>query len=441
MHLAQVAAAMQVVLTDHAERIAREVGCCQRASPLAGAGLVQTLVLGFLAHPEATLEDLAQVAGLGGRPVSPQALDQRFGPATARCLEQLLAEAARQAVAANPVAVAALQKFTAVFVQDSTTVTLPDALQEHWRGCDTGTGRGGCAAVKFQIRFDLLRGSLTGLVVEQGRDNDHATRLQTQDLEPATLHLRDLGYFDLDVLAAIAQAGAFFLTRWQDGTALFLDDGHRLDLAAFLAEQTGTEVDLAVTLGVRHRLIGRLVAVRVPAAVAQRRRRKLRAKARKKGYQPSRDKLALCDWNIYLTNVPVERLSVSEVLALGRARWQVELLFKQWKSDGRLAQSRSRKPWRVVCEVFAKMLALVVQHWVLLVCCWGRAERSLRKAAKAVRRQAGMLAATLVNRTMLTGVLATIARSIARCARIERRVKHPSAFQVLQDPNGCGHQY
>jgi DDE family transposase len=297
MDLAPLATRMQALLHDTAEPLAWQAGCCQRTSPLAGAALLQTVVLTCLAHPEPRLEDYAQVAAALGHPVTPQALDQRFTPELAGALEGLLAEAVRAAVARNPAAVAVLSKFTAVEVHDSSTITLPDSLEAHWRGCGTSTGQGGRAALKVQTRVDLVSGRLSAVRPEAGRDNDHATPLQTEGLARGTLHLRDLGYFDLDVLQALADADAFFLSRLQDGTAVFDADGRRLDLGDWLGRQKGNVVDVPVTLGVGHRLPCRLVAVRVPPAVAAQRRCQARATGRKKGYTPSRQKLALCDWN------------------------------------------------------------------------------------------------------------------------------------------------
>src|SRR5436853_5118090 len=155
MDHARAAAQLQAFLNDHAERAAWESGACRRTSPLAGAALIQTLVLGWLDNPDAALEDLAQTGALLGHPVTPQALDQRFTPELARCLESLLGQATRHLAAAGPAAAAVLRKFTAVLVQDSTTVALPDALAGYWRGRGTSTGRGGRAAVTFQVRLCL----------------------------------------------------------------------------------------------------------------------------------------------------------------------------------------------------------------------------------------------------------------------------------------------
>ena len=69
-----VARTMRTLLTTTAETAARQTGCVQRRSKLTGAGLVQTLVLGWLGTPAATLQQLAQMAARLGIAVTPQAL-------------------------------------------------------------------------------------------------------------------------------------------------------------------------------------------------------------------------------------------------------------------------------------------------------------------------------------------------------------------------------
>jgi hypothetical protein len=83
--------------------------------------------------------------------------------------------------------------------------------------------------------------------------------------------------------------------------------------------------------------------------------------------------------------VPAERLTLQEALVLAHARWQIELLFKLWKSQGGIDESRSTHPWRILCELCTKLLAMVIQHWVLLTSCWRSPDRSLVKAAQTVR--------------------------------------------------------
>ena len=56
-----VARTIRTLLTVTAETLAWQTGCVQRRSKLTGAGLVQTLVLGWLAEPAATLQQVDPV--------------------------------------------------------------------------------------------------------------------------------------------------------------------------------------------------------------------------------------------------------------------------------------------------------------------------------------------------------------------------------------------
>jgi hypothetical protein len=431
--LAQVAAALQVVLTEVADAAAREVGFVRRVRKWTGATFVQTLVLGWLGSPAATLSDLTQVAAKLGVGVSAQGLTQRFGQEAAALLERVLGAAIEQMVAAEAVAVPLLQRFAGVFVLDSSTVALPNGLAGVWAGCGGRVAQGTAAALKLTVRLDLCRGGLTGPVVTAGRTQDRGSILQHAPLPPGALRLADLGFWSLAVFRHIAADGAFWLSRLNLQVAVFGADGTRLDLGGWLGRQEA-RIDRPVTLGVAARLPGRLLGVRVPAAVAAERRRTVRAAAKREGQTPPAAKLALADWTLLVTNVPADRLSVAEALVLARARWQIELLFKLWKSHGRIDASRGSDPWRVLCEVYAKLTAMVLQHWILLVGCWVFADRSLTEAAKTVRKEATCLVGAIRSVGRLVEALAAVRRCLAAGCQIDRRKAKPSTFQLLLDP-------
>ncbi|MFN8501192.1 MAG: transposase [Kouleothrix sp.] len=73
---------------------------------------------------------------------------------------------------------------------------------------------------------------------------------------------------------------------------------------------------------------------------------------------------------MFVTTIPPDGLTVTEALVLARARWQIELLFKLWKSHGQIDLVRDVQPWRVLCELYGRLLNQIVQHWLLLVSRW-----------------------------------------------------------------------
>jgi len=429
----QVAKVLRTVLTTTANRAARATRFVQRRSKLSGAKFVQTLVFGWLANPAATYEELAQTAATLGVRISPQGLEQRFTETAAQCLERVLQAAVQQVIAAAPVAIPLLQRFTAVYIQDSTQVQLPAVLAPLWAGSGGGAhATDSTAALKLQVRLDLKHGRLDGPFLQAGRASDRTSPTQHAPLPAGSLRLADLGYFALDVLQTITQQQAYWLTRLMAGTQVVDAHGQTLDVARCLAAYGPAVIDLPVCLGVHHRLPARLIAVRVSQEVANQRRRALHAEARRRGQAVSAERLRLADWTLFCTNVPPARLSAEEVLVVARVRWQVELVFKVWKSAGHLAHSRSAQPWRVLCEVYAKLLGLLVQHWVLVSSLWAYPDRSAWKAAQTLRKHALHLASAFATGLSALGAaLAIVQRTLAAGCRLNKRKKVPSTFQLL----------
>ena len=184
----------------------------------------------------------------------------------------------------------------------------------------------------------------------------------------------------------------------------------------------------------------RMVLMRVPQEVANRRRQKLLATARNKGTAlPSRKRLDWCDWTIYVTNVPVEKLSVQEICVLYRARWQIELMFKRWKSLGRIDEMKGSTPTRCMVRFWSRLLAMLVQHWLLQATAWGDSRSSLHKAWKAIQEHATHLASAIGCVDRLIEEIELLGRILAKTARLDKR-KQPSTFQLLLDPSLLGYE-
>jgi hypothetical protein len=430
--LADAAEAMQVVLTSTAEAAAGNTGFVQRRSKLTGPAFVQTLTFGWLSNPEATLEDLAQTANTVGVSISPQGLDQRFTPQAAACLLEVLQAAVARVLTADPVAIPLLQRFPGgVMVLDSTTVSLPDALACQWPSCTSETAANGTASLKLHVRLDLLHGTLHGPVVQAGRSSDKTSPPAQAPLPPRALHLADLGYFDVGHLQQLSDENVYWLTRLLPKTQLLDATGRMGTISTLLAHEKRTAIDVPIQLGKDRRLSCRLLAIRAPAAVVAQRRERLRRNIQHRQRKAHPDRWTLTEWTVYVTNVPGELMNWQEAQVIARCRWQIELLFKLWKQYGRIDQSRSQRPWRILCEVYAKLLGMVVQHWVLLVSCWSYANRSLAKGAGTVRRHALHLAAIVGHRQLVCKTLEIIQRCLKQGCRIDRRLKEPPTFQLL----------
>jgi hypothetical protein len=406
----------------------------QRQRKFTVATLARTLVLGYLAKPNASDKELAEMAALCGVEVTPQAIGQRFSARLEQFAERLFRQAIRTAVGAETTLAPLLTRFPSVLVLDSTTIALPDALRERFPGCG-GSHGSGQAALKIQLQWDLRSGAWQAVSLEAGRDSDYKTPLQQAALSAGSLRIADLGYFNTAVLEQLSQTGVFWLSRLQFGTTVFTPQGARLPVRSWLAEQPEAVVDEVVRIGTERKVPCRLLAWRVPKHVARRRRRRLVAEARRKsGRIPSRERLAWCDWTVLVTNVPSDRLSLQEAAVLYRARWQIELLFKRWKSLGRVDELTGATLVRQMAQFWLRLLAVVVEHWVVLTAGWGDARLSLVKASQFVRRHAVLVAAAMAQCDPLHHVLQTLSGAIRATARQNKR-KPPSTFELLHNPS------
>jgi hypothetical protein len=178
-----------------------------------------------------------------------------------------------------------------------------------------------------------------------------------------------------------------------------------------------------------------LIALRVPQEVAARRRQKACQKAQESGLTPSAEHLEWCDWTIFVTNCPTELLTWQEVVVLYRSRWQIELLSKLWKSHNRLAAHAANQTavWQMA-EFWAKLIAIIVQHWLLPTTTWLDHRRSLMKAAAVLRDWFALLMDALEDRGRLIDTLTRVQVAMASRARINSRRKRPSWFQLLVNP-------
>jgi len=388
-----------------------------------GSGFAQALVFGFIANPTSTRAGLNQTAANAGMRISTPGLDKRMNARAACFLESLLAEAVQSVVTAVPQTVSLLARFNGVYVGDGTTVALPAALASVFRG-NNGEHD---AAAKVAVQWELAQGGLR-LWLSDGIVHDQRTGITAQPLPAGALRLNDLGFFNLQTFADDSANGIYFFSRYKVGTQVHSATGEPLDLMRDLPRKRLQACERSIQLG-NQRLPCRLLALPVPAAQVAKRRKRLRDRARRKQQPVSERALALAGWTLYVTNIPPERLHLEEAAILGCTRWQIECLFDLWKNEGRLDESRSQDPHRVWCEFYAKLLALLIQHWVMVVGCWHRLNRSLHQAAQLIRKRAFCLLDALSDLPTLAHCLSRTADLLAHTCGLSKRATQPLTFQ------------
>jgi hypothetical protein len=372
-----------------------------------GAGFVQALVLGGLAHPEGTRKQLHHHATQAGMQVSVQGLDQRFTPKSVDFMRRVLEAGMSQVVQSETKGII-LPQFNGVYITDCTRLV--------WEK----------QGVKMGVRFELQRGQLEACLMDL-KQNDQRASVIENPLPKGALHLNDLGLFKLKRLQRWSQEGVYWLVRYKVGTCLYDRDGQRIDLKTLLVGDEVLHLQVGVGSGQDRQWV-QLCAAPLSGEALHKRQARLKEQARldQRPLSPRQHEVAA--WTIYLTNIP--HLSFDQAHILARTRWQIELLFKLWKSHGKVLISRSADPIRQQCEGLAKLLGVLIAHWVLLISGWQPQTLSALDALRILRSHIAQFHHALYLRSRFRTFFHALAHELALASPRSKRRKCPLAFQL-----------
>ena len=419
-----------------AQEKARETKFVQQGSPLNGRVFLMSLTLTVFQYGTITLDQLAKAAYRINSKVAltGQAFKERFNAFAVKFLEAMFAEALKMTAPVGDRVVPLLEFFSAVYLLDSSVITLPDSLKDDFRGCG---GVGTKAAAKVYLLFNWLNGVYETLRIENGRQPDQKMGQEfLAGRRPGALWIFDLGFFNAAFLAAIAKASSFFLSRLAASQLLFWTrqtqgELERLDLDLLLRQRARELFEIEVAFGPKQEVLSRLIIAPVPRKVANARRRRAREAARKQGRTPAQTTLNRCDWTLLLTNASERQLPTSTVLEVYCVRWQVELVFKLFKSDAKLETTNATEKNRVKCEFYAKLIAILLFNRIShLVEELASEPISPVKLWRRMRDDAQAWLCTLGQGT--AAAVSELLKFLTRYAKTSSRKKYPSTIQRLE---------
>ena len=259
--------------------------------------------------------------------------------------------------------------FKQICIKDSTKFRLPDSMENDFPGYGfKNLEKQPKSMINIQYEYDLLSGNWLTLDFTKVNRNDQCDSKETIDkITKDTLYIRDLGYVTLPYLQAVEAAQSYYLNRLPHHTAVFIEkEGHltKIDWISLHKEMGKTsqiQQEIQVCLGNLNMLKTRMVIFRENDAVYEKRVRKLSNKRKgKNGFEVTDEYKARAHYSIFITNVPQVNLSAIQIRNIYKCRWQIEIIFKAWKSHVKIGSFRNMGKERFECQLMAKFI------WILL---------------------------------------------------------------------------
>ena len=373
-------------------QLASESGFVQRKSALDGYSFVVAMTFGNLLSVSRSLCSLlGTISDIVTRSGFHQRIDESAVLLMKMVLERTLKEISRNRCYLSP---GVFRRFDRVLVWDSSRWGVHKSLKKIFKG---NGGDASSAVVMLQYAYDVKSSILEFFDIGSGTLNDvsYADQL-AESVHRRDLVLMDRGYYSSKIFRAIGDRGAYYISRLKAEYVLYLEiDGvyEKLNMLKLLRRNKDRcIVEFEVSLGIqKEKVPARIVCVRLPNEKANKKIRKLRKNAKKRGEQVSKARLAYARWTIFVTNVPREKLSAIEIAEMYRLRWQIELVFKQLKSTFRINQINHRNECRLQCEIYAILIMSALaqyMHGVAQLHAWKsmKSEISIDKLFKHIQQ-------------------------------------------------------
>lgn len=346
------------------DQIAWETGFIKRASSkLLGRDFLVALLISSLNTAHSSLEKISFILTKINRNVriTPQSIMERINSPEAadfciRVQETLLSE--RISTFTRTISPVLFSYFSEVFIQDSTVFELNENLQDNFKGSG---GRSSKSSAKIDVVYELLTKRYVKFTLTDQQETDSSLAFGIDDLlTERSLVIRDLGYLRIDGLRSIIQKSGYFLSRLKAGFRVFLDPDFDTPIEigdCFRDEDNVIDISVYIT---EERLPVRLIAYRTPEDVVEKRKRLAHATAKKQGRTIGKKSLKFMEFTIFITNVPPEKWPPDVVGTIYSIRWQIELLFKNWKTGMGIHYLKGVNKNRIRTLIYVRLLLMFI---------------------------------------------------------------------------------
>lgn len=391
----------KLVSEESLEAFAKESGFQKRKSKVSPKAFLETVFFSSADKSPSLSDYCIDFQHSSDKSISKQGIDKRFNESLKAMLKKLVEEVIAKQISRKANLKGAGKYFTEIRLMDSTEFKLSKNVAGRFPGY--GLGREALGQVQFE--FDLLSGKVKQLDVGSGLNSDVTAGLTEIDKVPEqSLLIRDLGYFHPKTFQNLQERKIYYISRAKSQWNFYLRDSknyHRittLEIIEKLKAQKQKYLDIEVFVGEKLKVPMRLIANLLTEQQAQKRIKKKTDRLGKLG----KDALEGSRLNLFVSNIEKEKCDANSIYELYRLRWQIELIFKTWKSIMNLHKIHTMNALRLECLLWIKLL-WVLLNWSMLLFLqrFSKVELSFHKLSRIMLSRKAAIRMDILDNTNL----------------------------------------
>ena len=382
-HIIEIADINECLGAETIESIARQTKFLKRKGKLPASCFVNSLIFNENSQANTSLQDLtADLVQAHDVDISKEALHKRFTVEAVDFLKAVLANLLTKQLQ-NRTKEMLPTNFGRIKIKDSTKFALPDCYGDNYKGYGNFSKKNGLMSLQYE--YDLYNNNWLSIEITKGLRNDQQDSKETTDaISEGDLHIRDLGYITPTYLSAIVSKKAYFLNRLPSKAAVLNDKKQILNwekLNNVFNKHNLTAMEFDVLVYEKDQIPCRLIIERIADEEYTRRLQKVNSIAKSKGIGVSALHKIKLRYNFFITNVDASILPFNVIRKTYYLRWQIELVFKTWKSNFRIDKLKKVKKERLECQMLARLM------WILIN--W-RLYKTFNRHAKKINNEQGV---------------------------------------------------